>query len=111
MKKIKEIIDYCKTIGIVKIKSNQFGDYYGLPELPDHAWFMRVFDEGKNADITNRIKIIDGEIDTVDANPYNEYTNYKFHFKQFIEKSHILLLEVKKLKEIKRIAELDEDFD
>ena len=111
MKKIKNIINYCKTIGIVKIKTNEYGDYYGLPELPENAWFMRVFNKTKSADVVSKILIIDGEIDTVDVKPYNEYSNYKYHFKQIVEKAHRLELEVKKLKEDKRIAELDKDFD
>lgn len=111
MKKIKEIINYCKTIGIVKIKSNQYGDFYGLPELSDESWFMRVFDNGKMADITSKILIIEGEIDTVDVKPFHKFSNYKYHFKQLIDKAHRLELQVKKLNEEKRMAELDKDFD
>jgi hypothetical protein len=111
MKKIKEIINYCKTIGIVKIKSSQFGDYYGLPELSDDSWFMRVFDNGKMADVASKILIIEGYIDTVDVKPFNYFSNYKYHFKQLIDKAHKLELQIKKLKEEKRIAELDKDFD
>lgn len=111
MKKIKEIINYCKTIGIVNIKNNQYGDFYGLPELPDDSWFIRVFDNGKMADIVSKILIIDGEIDTVDVKSFHNYSNYKYHFKQLIDKAHKLELEVKKIKEEKRMAELDKDFD
>ena len=95
----------------MKIKSNQYGDFYGLPELSDESWFMRVFDNGKMADITSKILIIEGDIDTVDVKSFHEFSNYKYHFKQLIDKAHRLELQVKKLKEEKRIAELDKDFD
>ena len=95
----------------MKIKSDQYGDFYGLPELSDESWFMRVFDNGKMADITSKILIIEGEIDTVDVKSFHEFSNYKYHFKQLIDKAHRLELQVKKLKEEKRIAELDKDFD
>lgn len=111
MKKIKEIINYCKTIGIVKVRTNQWGDFYSLPELPEDAWFMRVCDRGKNADIVNKIMIVEGEIDTEDTRPFHEYVNYKYHFKKLVEKAYKLELKVKQLKEKSRIEKLEKDFD
>ena len=112
---MKRIIEYASTLGIVELPSPSFhlianGTYYGLPELDDIAWIIRIHNNEKEMDIVNGAYINeDYNIMTTQAVDYTTF-NYKFHLKKLVSKIRKLELDVKKLKENYRIEKLEKDF-
>lgn len=113
---MKRIIEYASTLGIVELPSPSFslvanGTYYGLPELDDMAWIIRVHNNEKEMDIVKGAYINnDYEIMTTQAVDYTTL-NYKFHLKKLVNKIRKLELDVKKLKENARIIKIEKDFE
>lgn len=113
---MKRIIEYASTLGIVELPSPSFslvanGTYYGLPELDDMAWIIRVHNNEKEMDIVKSAYINnDYEIMTTQAVDYTTL-NYKFHLKKLVNKIRKLELDVKKLKENARIEKIEKDFE
>lgn len=113
---MKRIIEYASTLGIVELPSISFslvanGTYYGLPELDDMAWIIRVHNNEKEMDIVKGAYINnDYEIMTTQAVDYTTL-NYKFHLKKLVNKIRKLELDVKKLKENARIEKIEKDFE
>ena len=114
---MKRIIEYASTLGIVEIPSPSYsiagdGPYYGLPELVDSAWIIRIYDKGKEMDIVKSVYITRDEniVMTTQAVSYREL-NYKFHLKSLIKKIRKKELEAKKLNENARIAKMEKDFN
>lgn len=112
---MKRIIEYASTLGIVKLPSPSFsygekGTYYGLPELVDAAWIIRVYDNGKEMDIVKGAYInSDYEVMTSQAVEYTTL-NWKYQLKKVVNKIRKLELDVKKLKEDARIEKMEKDF-
>lgn len=113
---MKRIIEYASTFGIVKLPTPKFsygekGTYYGLPELVEAAWIIRVYDNGKEMDIVKGA-YINGDNDVMTAQAVDYTTlNYKFHLKRLVNKIRKLELNVKKLKENARIEKMEKDFN
>ena len=113
---MKRIIEYASTLGIVELPSPSFslvanGTYYGLTELVDMAWIIRVHNNEKEMDIVKGAYINnDYEIMTTQAVDYTKF-NYKFHLKKLVNKIRKLELDAKKLKENTRIEKLEKDFE
>jgi len=113
---MKRILDYASTLGIVELPTPSYslyanGTYYGLPELVDMAWIIRVHNNEKDMDIVKGVYIKnDYEIMTGQAVNYTTL-NYKFHLKKLVNKIRKLELEVKKLKENARITKMEKDFN
>ena len=113
---MKRIIEYASTLGIVKLSSSSYslyanGTYYGLPELVDMAWIIRVYDNEKEMNIVKGAYINgDNEVMTGQAVDYTTL-NYKFHLKRLVNKIRKLELDVKKLKEDARIEKMEKDFN
>ena len=113
---MKRIIEYASTLGIVELPSPSFslvanGTYYGLPELDDMAWIIRVHNNEKEMNIVKGAYINeDYDVMTTQAVDYTTL-NYKFHLKKLVSKIRKLELEVKKLKENTRIEKLEKDFE
>lgn len=113
---IKRIIEYASTLGIVKLPSSSYSlyandTYYGLPELVDMAWIIRVHNNGKEMDIVKGAYInSDYEVMTTQVFSYTEF-NYKYHLKSLVKKIRKLELDVKKLKENSRIEKMEKDFN
>lgn len=113
---MKRIIEYASTLGIVELPSPSFslvanGTYYGLPELVDMEWIIRVHNNEKEMDIVKGAYINnDYEIMTTQAVDYTTL-NYKFHLKKLVNKIRKLELDVKKLKENARIEKIEKDFE
>lgn len=114
---MKRIIEYASTLGIVEIPSPSYsitgdGPYYGLPELVDSAWIIRIYDKGKEMDIVKSVYITRDEniVMTSQALPYTEF-NYKYHLKSLIKKIRKLELVAKEKKENARIAKMEKDFN
>jgi len=113
---MKRIIEYASTLGIVELPSPSFsygekGTYYGLPELVDTAWIIRVYDNEKEMNIVKGAYINgDNEVMTGQAVDYTTL-NYKFHLKRLVNKIRKLELDVKKLKENARIEKMEKDFN
>lgn len=113
---MKRIIEYASTFGIVKLPSPSYslyanGTYYGLPELVDMAWIIRVYDNEKEMNIVKGVYINnDCEVMTTQAVDYTTL-NYKFHLKRLVNKIRKLELDVKKLKEDARIEKMEKDFN
>lgn len=113
---MKRIIEYASTLGIVELPSPSFsyvanGTYYGLPELVDTAWIIRIHNNGKEMDIVKGAYINgDNEVMTGQAVDYTTL-NYKFHLKRLVNKIRKLELDVKKLKEEARIEKMEKDFN
>lgn len=112
---MKRIIEYAGTLGIVKLPSPSFsllakGTYYGLPELDDIAWIIRIHNNEKEMDIVKGAYINeDYAVMTTQAFDYTTF-NYKYHLKSLVRKIRKLELEVKKLKENARIEKMEKDF-
>ena len=114
---MKRIIEYANTLGIVEIPSpNRFsfvanGIYYGLPELVDMAWIIRVHNNGKEMDIVRGAYInSDYEVMTGQVLSYTAF-NYKYHLKSLVKKIRKLELDAKRLKENLRIEKMEKDFN
>ena len=110
---MKRIIEYASTLGIVEIPSpNRFsanGIYYGLPELADMAWIIRVHNNGKEMDIVKGAYInSDYEVMTGYSLSYTTF-NYKYHLKSLVKKIRKLELDAKRLKENLRIEKMEKD--
>ena len=117
--KINKIIKYAKSIGFVEVKRSDYrhnnSTYYGLPELPSHSWFMRLYSttgREMDLDIVNAVFISsEGIIETSNVKPYDEFRNYKYHLNSLLKKSRDLIL-ISKEKQIKqKIAEINKDFE
>ena len=112
---MKRIIEYASTLGIVKLPTPKFsygekGTYYGLPELVDAAWIIRVYDNGKEMDIVKGAYInSDYEVMTSQAVEYTTL-NWKYQLKKVVNKIRKLELDVKKLKEEARLEKMEKDF-
>lgn len=112
---MKRIIEYASTLGIVKLPTPSFsygekGTYYGLPELVDAAWIIRVYDNGKEMDIVKGAYInSDYEVMTSQAVEYASL-NWKYQLKKVVNKIRKLELDVKKLKEEVRLEKMEKDF-
>ena len=112
---MKRIIEYASTLGIVKLTSPSFslfanGTYYGLPELDEIAWIIRIHNNEKEMNIVKGACISeDYDVMTTQAVDYTTL-NYKFHLKKLVNKIRKLELEAKKLKENARIEKLEKDF-
>ncbi len=112
---MKRIIEYASTLGIVELPSPSFslianGTYYGLPELVDVAWIIRIHNNEKEMDIVKGAYINeDYDVMTTHSVDYTTL-NYKFHFKKLVNKIRKLELKAKKLKENSRIEKLEKDF-
>lgn len=113
---MKRIIEYASTLGIVEIPSPGFyllahDTYYGLPELVDTAWIIRVHNNGKEMDIVKNIYINDDyDVMTTQSVSYTSL-NYKFHLKSLIRKIRELQLLAKQIKENERINKMEKDFN
>ena len=113
---MKRIIEYASTLGIVELPSPSFslfanGTYYGLPELDEIAWIIRIHNNEKEMDIVKGAYINeDYDIMTTQAVDYTTL-NYKFHLKKLVNKIRKLELKAKKLKENTRIEKLEKDFE
>ena len=113
---MKRIIEYAGTLGIVKLTSPSFslfakGIYYGLPELDEIAWIIRIHNNEKEMDIVKGAYIKeDYDIMTTLAVDYTT-VNYKYHLKSLVSKIRKLELKVKKLKENTRIEKMEKDFN
>ena len=113
---MKRILEYASTLGIVELPSPSYslyanGTYYGLPELVDMAWIIRVHNNEKDMDIVKGVYINkDCEVMTGQAVNYTTL-NYKFHLKKLVNKIRKLELDVKKLKEDARIEKMEKDFN
>ena len=113
---MKRIIEYASTLGIVELPSPSFslfanGTYYGLPELDEIAWIIRIHNNEKEMDIVKGAYINeDYDIMTTQAVDYTTF-NYKFHLKKLVNKIRKLELDAKKLKENTRIEKLEKDFE
>ena len=113
---MKRIIEYASTLGIVELSSPSFslfanGTYYGLPELDDLAWIIRIHNNEKEMDIVKGAYINeDYDVMTTQAVDYTKF-NYKFHLKKLVNKIRKLELDAKKLKENTRIEKLEKDFE
>lgn len=112
---MKRIIEYASTLGIVELPSPDYalvvdGIYYGLPELLDTEWIIRIHNKGKDMDIV-KSAYINGDFDvmTTQAVDYNKL-NYKYHLKSLVRKIRKLELEAKKEKENERINKMEKDF-
>lgn len=112
---MKRIIEYASTLGIVELPSPSFslvanGTYYGLPELNDIAWIIRIHNNEKEMDIVKGAYINeDHVVMTTQAVSYIKF-NYKYHLKSLVRKIRKLELDAKKLKENARIEKLENDF-
>ena len=112
---MKRITEYASTLGIVKLPTPKFsygekGTYYGLPELVDAAWIIRVYDNGKEMDIVKGAYInSDYEVMTSQAVEYTTL-NWKYQLKKVVNKIRKLELDVKKLKEEKKKKKMEKDF-
>lgn len=112
---MKRIIEYANTLCIVKLPSPSFsygekGTYYGLPELVDAAWIIRVYDNGKEMDIVKGAYInCDNDVMTAQAVSYTTL-NWKYQLKKLVNKIRKLQLDAKKLKENSRIEKMEKDF-
>lgn len=112
---MKRIIEYASTLGIVEIHSSDIyllanDTYYGLPELVDTAWIIRVHNNGKEMDIVKGAYIDHNfDIMTTQAISYTAF-NYKYHLKSLVKKIRKLELDAKKLEENHRIERLEKDF-
>lgn len=116
--KINKIIKYAKSIGFVEVKRSDYihnkSTYYGLPELPSHSWFMRLYPTGlgMSLDIVNAVYISsEGIIETSNVKPYNEFRNYKYHLNGLLKKSRDLILISKENQIKQKIAEINKDFE
>lgn len=113
---MKRIIEYASTLGIVKLPSSSYSlyancTYYGLPELVDMAWIIRVHNNGKEMDIVKSAHInSDYEVMTGQSLSYTAF-NYKYHLKSLIKKIRKLELDAKRLKENFRIEKMEKDFN
>lgn len=113
---MKRILEYASTLGIVKLTSPSYslyanGTYYGLPELDDMAWIIRVHNNGKEMDIVKGAYInSDNEVMTAQAFSYTSF-NYKYHLKSLVKKIRKLELDAKRLKENLRIEKMEKDFN
>ena len=113
---MKRIIEYASTLGIVKLPTPSFsygekGTYYGLPELVDTAWIIRIHNNGKDMDIVKGAYInSDYEVMTGQAVDYTTL-NWKYQLKRVVNKIRKLELDVKKLKENARIEKMEKDFN
>ena len=112
---MKRIIEYASTLGIVELPSPSFslvakGTYYGLPELNDKAWIIRIYNNGKDMDIVKSAYITrDNAVMTSQAVDYTKL-NWKYQLKMVVNKIRKLELDVKKLKENARIEQMEKDF-
>lgn len=112
---MKRIIEYASTLGIVKIPSPGFyllknDTYYGLPELVDTAWIIRIHNNEKEMNIVKSVYINnDYDVMTTQAVDYTTLY-YKYHLKKLVNKIRKLELEAKKRKENARIAKMEKDF-
>ena len=116
--KINKIIKYAKSIGFVEVKRSDYihndSTYYGLPELPSHSWFMRLYHPGREMalDIVNAVYISkEGIIETSNVKPYVEFRNYKYHLNSLLKKSRDLILISKEIQIKQKIAEINKDFE
>ena len=117
--KINKIIKYAKSIGFVEVKRSDYyihnkSTYYGLPELPSHSWFMRLYSTGLGMalDIVNAVFISgEGIIETSNVKPYDEFRNYKYHLNSLLKKSRDLILISKEIQIKQKIAEINKDFE
>lgn len=117
--KINRIIKYAKSIGFVEVKSSDYNIYnsnfyYGLPELPSHSWFMRLYTTGRghSLDIVNAVYISkEGIIETSNVKPYDEFRNYKYHLNSLLKKSRDLILISKEIQIKQKITEINKDFE
>ena len=113
---MKRIIEYASTLGIVELPEPTFslvanGTYYGLPELVDSAWIIRVHNKGKEMDIVKGAYITsEGIVMTTQAVDYSKL-NCKYHLKSLVSKIRKLELVAKEQKENARIAKMEKDFN
>ena len=114
---MKRILDYASTLGIVELPSPSYslyanGTYYGLPELVDMAWIIRIHNNCKDMDIVKGAYITtkDYDIMTSQAVSYTEL-NYKYHLKKLVNKIRKLELEAKRLKENEKKEKMEKDFN
>lgn len=112
---MKRIIEFASTLGIVELPPPSFslvanGTYYGLPELVDSAWIIRIHNNGKDMDIVKGAYInSDYDVMTSQAVDYTTL-NWKYQLKRLVNKIRKLELDVKKLKEDARITKIEKDF-
>lgn len=110
---MKRIIEFASSLGIVELPSPSFswgGTYYGLPELVDAAWIIRLHNKGKEMDIVKSVYIND-EYDVMTSQAVDYTTlNYKYHLKSLVRKIREKELLAKKLKEMSRIEKMEKDF-
>jgi hypothetical protein len=87
------------------------GTYYGLPELVDTAWIIRIHNNGKDMDIVKGAYI--NCYDEVMTGQAVDYTtlNWKYQLKRVVNKIRKLELDVKKIKENARIEKMEKDFN
>ena len=113
---MKRIIEFASTLGIVELPPPSFslianGTYYGLPELVDSAWIIRIHNNGKDMDIVKGAYInSDYDVMTSQAVDYTTL-NWKYQLKRLVNKIRKLELDVKKLKEDARITKMEKDFN
>ena len=113
---MKRIIEYASTLGIVEIPTPSFsligdGTYYGLPELVDSAWIIRVHNKDKEMDIVKGAYITsEGIVMTTQAVDYSKL-NWRYHLKSLVRKIRNLELVAKEQKENARIAKMENDFN
>lgn len=112
---LKRIIEYASTLGIVELHLHSIsliatGTFYGLPELNDIAWIIRIYNNGKDMDIVKSAYITrDNAVMTSQAVDYTKL-NWKYQLKMVVNKIRKLELDVKKLKENARIEQMEKDF-
>lgn len=113
---MKRIIEFASSLGIVELPPPSFslvanGTYYGLPELVDSAWIIRVHNKGKEMDIVKGVYITDEyDVMTTQAVDYTSL-NWKYHLKNLVRKIREKELLAKKLKEMARITKMEKDFN
>ena len=114
--KKERIIEYARSLGIVEIPSPSFtiiddGTYYGLPELIDSAWIIRIYKKDKVIDIVKDAYITsEGIVMTTQAVDVSKL-NWKYHLKSLVSKIRKLELVAKEQKENARIAKMENDFN
>ena len=118
MTEIEKIIDYAKVLDVVEVYPPSYtfaakdSVYYGLPEIPNSSWIMRVYNNGKNLDIVNSAFLsYDYTVMTAEAKPYNLFSNCVQHLQSIVHTIHRLELNAKEHLEKNRLNKIKEDFN
>lgn len=83
--------------------------YYGLPVLSPYSWIARIHEN--KIIVVNKITITISGINTFDPREISNYFDIKSHIKYLIERSNILLKEVKEKMIKDKMDELNGDFE